>query len=112
MGEPHHCPRCGRMTEGPQARSRADSTREVCPLCGQHEAMLVRDGKQLPPPSAWPVRYETEITHLLAECSKCGERFVPADEEDTVHLVRDDGTECGGQGHITSVFSVIKKEGK
>lgn len=32
-----------------------------------------------------------------AKCGKCGEVFNPADESDTVHIVRADGAECGGQ---------------
>jgi len=41
---------------------------------------------------------------LEAECGRCGETFVPADENDTVHLVREDGEECGGQGEITGTW--------
>jgi hypothetical protein len=37
---------------------------------------------------------------LEAECAKCGETFIPADEDDTIHIARADGTECGGQGVI------------
>lgn len=44
------------------------------------------------------------MTMLEAECSKCGETFVPADEEDTIHLFREDGTECGGQGRVTGEY--------
>lgn len=32
-----------------------------------------------------------------ARCSKCGETFCPADEDDLIHLVREDGEECGGE---------------
>lgn len=40
--------------------------------------------------------------HLLATCTRCGESFVPADEQDLVHLVREDGEECGGRGELES----------
>lgn len=33
-----------------------------------------------------------------AECSRCGETFVPDGPDDLVHIVRADGVECGGQG--------------
>jgi uncharacterized OB-fold protein len=36
--------------------------------------------------------------HLTMVCKKCGEMFVPADEDDTIHIVREDGHECGGEG--------------
>lgn len=49
---------------------------------------------------------------LEATCRKCGQTFNPADEEDTIHLIKageynettDTWTadeECGGQGDIT-----------
>lgn len=38
---------------------------------------------------------------IEAVCGKCGETFNPVDDDDTIHLVREDGTECGGQGTIT-----------
>jgi hypothetical protein len=38
---------------------------------------------------------------LEAECGRCGETFVPTDEDDTIHGVREDGEACGGQGEIT-----------
>lgn len=37
---------------------------------------------------------------LEAVCGKCGETFNPHDEDDTEHIARYDGTECGGQGEI------------
>ena len=37
---------------------------------------------------------------LEAECTKCGDIFIPADEDDTIHIERSDGTPCGGQGII------------
>jgi hypothetical protein len=45
--------------------------------------------------------------HLLeAKCRKCGETFNPADAQDTIHMIREDGSFCGGtgdiQGHYTS----------
>lgn len=36
--------------------------------------------------------------HLLMICNDCGESFVPADEEDVIHGVREYGEMCGGQG--------------
>jgi hypothetical protein len=30
-----------------------------------------------------------------ATCSGCGEHFVPNDEDDTIHIVKDNGDECG-----------------
>lgn len=38
---------------------------------------------------------------LEAKCTACQETFVPADEDDTIHGIHEDGTECGGQGIIT-----------
>lgn len=38
---------------------------------------------------------------LEAECIVCQETFVPADEDDLIHGVHEDGTPCGGQGVIT-----------
>lgn len=39
--------------------------------------------------------------HIIeARCGKCGELFNPCDEDDTVHIQRMDGEECGGQGVI------------
>jgi len=35
-----------------------------------------------------------------AKCRKCDETFNPADEGDRVHLVRQDGEECGGVGDM------------
>lgn len=37
---------------------------------------------------------------LEAQCGTCGEHFVPADENDLVHLERADGSPCGGSGTI------------
>lgn len=37
---------------------------------------------------------------LEAKCTKCGETFIPADENDTEHVQREDGTPCGGAGRI------------
>lgn len=33
---------------------------------------------------------------LEALCGTCGETFNPADEDDTIHIERADGTPCGG----------------
>jgi hypothetical protein len=43
---------------------------------------------------------------LEAICRKCGQTFNPADDDDTIHLVRvgDDthgDEECGGEGEVT-----------
>jgi hypothetical protein len=38
---------------------------------------------------------------LEAECQGCGETFTPIGEDDTEHLVREDGEACGEQGIIT-----------
>jgi hypothetical protein len=40
------------------------------------------------------------VIALEAKCTKCGEHFNPADEDDTEHIERVDGTPCGGQGMI------------
>lgn len=37
---------------------------------------------------------------LEAECTECGETFVPADEDDLIHGLRADETPCGGLGVI------------
>lgn len=37
---------------------------------------------------------------IEAKCGKCKETFNPADEDDTIHVAREDGSECGGQGVI------------
>lgn len=38
---------------------------------------------------------------LEATCDQCSETFCPADEQDLIHLVREDGRPCGGPGRIT-----------
>jgi hypothetical protein len=35
-----------------------------------------------------------------AVCRTCGETFNPHDEDDLVHLQRNDGEPCGGQGDL------------
>jgi len=42
---------------------------------------------------------------LVGWCRTCGETFTPSDEEDTIHLEREDGTSCGGQGVIVGEFT-------
>lgn len=42
---------------------------------------------------------------IEAECQKCGEIFNPHTEEELEHYVREDGTECGGEGVITGTWS-------
>lgn len=50
---------------------------------------------------------------LEAECTDCGEIFVPNDEDDTIHGEHDDGTPCGGQGIITGEWiAPTTKKGK
>lgn len=44
-----------------------------------------------------PVGYE-------ARCNKCGETFVPADENDLVHCEREDGTPCEGNGTLLGAW--------
>lgn len=41
---------------------------------------------------------------LEATCLECQEIFIPEDEEDLVHLQREDGTPCGGMGEITREY--------
>jgi len=43
---------------------------------------------------------------LEAHCLKCGEVFNPADEDDTIHIAREDGTECGGVGVIDGEWRI------
>jgi hypothetical protein len=47
---------------------------------------------------------------IEAVCGKCGDTFNPGDEDDTIHLVREDGTECGGQGTITGEWGGTPKK--
>jgi uncharacterized OB-fold protein len=42
---------------------------------------------------------------LEARCLKCGETFIPNDEDDTIHGETEDGVECGGQGVITGEWT-------
>jgi hypothetical protein len=42
---------------------------------------------------------------IEATCA-CGETFNPADNRDTIHLVREDGEECGLYGVITNSWGV------
>lgn len=37
---------------------------------------------------------------IEAICHKCGEHFNPNDMDDTEHISRNDGSECGGEGEI------------
>lgn len=37
---------------------------------------------------------------LEAHCRRCGEVFVPADEDDLIHLIKEDGSDCGGTGVV------------
>lgn len=45
-----------------------------------------------------PVAYEVE-------CTRCGECFNPADENDLEHVARLDGEECGGEGVLLGSWS-------
>lgn len=38
---------------------------------------------------------------LEAICNRCGQTFVPADENDLTHEVKDNGQSCGGRGRLT-----------
>lgn len=42
---------------------------------------------------------------LEAECLDCGETFIPDSGDDVTHVVRDDGTDCGGSGVISARWS-------
>lgn len=42
---------------------------------------------------------------LEAECRKCGETFNPSDVEDIIHVIREDGSFCGGTGDIQGEYS-------
>lgn len=42
---------------------------------------------------------------LEAVCGKCGETFIPCDENDTEHIEREDGEPCGGTGEIIGEWS-------
>jgi len=52
-----------------------------------------------------PLWHETDPPRnrqiLEAVCGECGETFIPNDEQDTIHVETQAGTECGGQGTIT-----------
>lgn len=49
---------------------------------------------------------------LEAECRKCGEIFVPADKNDTIHSETADGYPCGGVGVITGTWVRIPRTEK
>lgn len=40
-----------------------------------------------------------------ALCLKCGESFVPADENDLIHIQKADETPCEGQGILIGSWS-------
>ena len=42
---------------------------------------------------------------MEASCTKCGETFNPADEDDLEHIERVDGTPCGGAGEMVGEWS-------
>jgi hypothetical protein len=43
-------------------------------------------------------------------CAACSERFNPADDDDLIHLEREDGTACGGQGQMTGYYAQNARE--
>lgn len=45
---------------------------------------------------------------LEAVCGKCGETFVPHDEDDLIHGETEDGKPCMGQGRITGAWTGSK----
>lgn len=47
---------------------------------------------------------------IEARCRKCKELFVPADEDDLIHLVKEDSSECGGEGEILGVYTAPRTE--
>ena len=43
--------------------------------------------------------------HILeAVCGKCGETFIPADPQDIIHMVKEDGSFYGGTGDIAGEY--------
>ena len=38
-------------------------------------------------------------------CEVCGETFNPADPQDIIHMVKGDGTFCGGTGEIQGFYT-------
>lgn len=40
-----------------------------------------------------------------ARCTKCREYFCPLDERDLIHIQKENGEECGGQGELTGSWS-------
>lgn len=67
-------------------------------------------------PVPWAVADEPAFVAISweARCSRCGEVFVPNDEDDLVHVVRDDGVECGGDADPESVgqWGVVRPDGR
>lgn len=43
---------------------------------------------------------------IEAVCAKCGDTFIPCDEDDVEHIAREDGTPCGGIGEIVGEWSL------
>lgn len=41
---------------------------------------------------------------LEAQCSKCGQTFNPADEDDLIHAETLMGQECGGKGNLLGQY--------
>lgn len=46
-----------------------------------------------------------------ARCTTCGETFNPHDESDLEHVVRDDGTDCGGDGVLVGSWGSAHEGG-
>lgn len=44
-----------------------------------------------------PISYE-------ARCTRCGEHFCPADEDDLEHVERVNGEPCGGEGILLGAW--------
>lgn len=45
------------------------------------------------------------MTHILeATCQKCGETFNPADAQDIIHMLKDNGNFCGGTGDLMGEY--------
>lgn len=45
-----------------------------------------------------------------AVCSQCGEAFNPTDDDDLVHIERQDGTPCGGHGQMKGQWQSSRRQ--
>ncbi len=50
------------------------------------------------------LRGKSHPISMLARCGRCRETFNPAGRADLIHLVREDGTECGGFGALLGEY--------